>query len=119
MVDIDDGFGPFVPRQLDLGLVNDSLINKEAKNAKTSHISTYSEAIEAKAEEELQSIRDKTHEESKLKAKAKDLQARIDKTYTKSRNQVVRDKYKKIRDGLKMELKHIEDQLVDYQMNRK
>lgn len=119
MTNLDDGFGPFVPRQLDLGLVNNTLIVNEVKSVKDKHISTYSEAIEAKAEEELQSIRDKTHEESKLKAKAKDLQSRIDKTYTKSRNPVVRDKYKKIRDGLKMELKHIEDQLVDYQMNRK
>ena len=111
MTDLGDGFGPFTPWTLD--------IVPPETNTDQKNVSSYGTAIEEKAKEELQAIRDKTHEESKLRNKAKELQARIDKAYTRSRNENVRKKFKEMRDKLNLELAQIEDQLKDYQINRK
>lgn len=111
MVDLGDGFGPFVPRTISVGNSIDPF--------KETNISTYSEAIESKAHDEYNSIREKTHEISKLKSEASELECKIKRSYTKSTNPKVRAKMKANRDAYQARLTKIMDELKDYEVRKK
>lgn len=114
MTDLNDGFGPFVPNQpLNSISPEISIILSDRREA-----STYGDAIEDRAKEELRSIRGKTNEEAKLVQQESELKNRIEKCYTKSRNASVRAKYKENRDRLKSQLAKVQDELTDFRLSK-